>query len=80
LIALSLVNQTLARRTLRKVPEVTVYFWIIKLLTTAMGESTSDFLVFQIDPYVAVVLGCGVSRSRCSCSSTFVATSLGSTG
>ena len=33
-------------------------FWIIKLLSTAMGESTSDYLVFQIDPYVAVVLAC----------------------
>lgn len=43
---------------LRKVPEITVFFWIIKLLTTAMGESTSDYLVFQINPYVAVVLGC----------------------
>jgi uncharacterized membrane-anchored protein len=43
---------------LLKVPEVTVFFWIVKLLTTAMGESTSDYLVFQIDPYVAVVLGC----------------------
>jgi uncharacterized membrane-anchored protein len=43
---------------LLKVPEVTVYFWIVKLLTTAMGESTSDYFVFQIDPYVAVVLGC----------------------
>ena len=43
---------------MRKVPEVTVFFWIIKLLTTAMGESTSDYLVFQINPYVAVVLGC----------------------
>lgn len=41
-----------------KVPEVTVYFWIVKLLTTAMGESTSDYLVFQINPYIAVVLGC----------------------
>src|SRR5947209_3560313 len=41
-----------------KVPEVTIYFWIVKLLSTAMGESTSDYLVFQIDPYVAVVLGC----------------------
>lgn len=40
-----------------KVPEVTVYFWIVKLLTTAMGESTTDYLVFQIDPYVAVALG-----------------------
>ncbi|HZS95000.1 MAG TPA: hypothetical protein VFA78_09400 [Chloroflexota bacterium] len=41
----------------RKVPEITVVFWIVKLLTTAMGESTSDFLVFQINAYVAVVLG-----------------------
>ena len=45
-------------QAVRKVPEITVYFWIIKLLTTAMGESTSDYLVFQINPYVAVVLGC----------------------
>ena len=41
----------------RKVPEVAVLFWIVKLLTTAMGESTTDYLVFQIDPYVAVVTG-----------------------
>ena len=45
-------------QAVRKVPEITVYFWIIKLLTTAMGESTTDYLVFQINPYVAVVLGC----------------------
>src|SRR5690348_15599873 len=47
----------LAKQALRKVPEVTIYFWIIKLLSTAMGESTSDYLVFHIDPYVAVVVG-----------------------
>jgi uncharacterized membrane-anchored protein len=41
----------------RKVPEITVFFWIIKLLSTAMGESTSDYLVFHINPYVAVCLG-----------------------
>lgn len=41
----------------RKVPEITVFFWIVKLLTTALGESTSDFLVFKINPYVAVGLG-----------------------
>jgi uncharacterized membrane-anchored protein len=40
-----------------KVPEITVLFWVIKLLTTAMGEATSDFLVFQIDPVIAVILG-----------------------
>lgn len=43
--------------SLRKVPEITLVFWIVKSLTTAMGESTSDFLVLTIDPYVAVGLG-----------------------
>jgi uncharacterized membrane-anchored protein len=40
----------------RKVPEVTVYFWIIKLLTTGMGETTSDYLVHQLNPLLAVAL------------------------
>lgn len=40
-----------------KVPEVTIAFWIVKLLTTAMGESTSDYLVYHINPYVAVMAG-----------------------
>ena len=43
--------------SLRKVPEVTAYFWVIKLLTTGMGETTSDYLVHQLDPPVAVALG-----------------------
>lgn len=47
----------LTRRTLSKVPEITVYFWIIKVLTTAMGEATSDYWVHQIEPVVAVALG-----------------------
>lgn len=46
-----------ALRAALKVPEVTIFFWIIKVLTTAMGESTSDYLVYHIDPYVAVTLG-----------------------
>lgn len=29
---------------LRRVPEITVIFWIIKLLSTAMEESSSDYL------------------------------------
>ena len=45
-------------RAMRKVPEVTIYFWIIKLLSTAMGESTSDYLVYHINPYIAVAVGC----------------------
>jgi uncharacterized membrane-anchored protein len=42
---------------MRKVPRLTAYFWIIKVLTTAMGESTSDYLVHRIDPFIAVALG-----------------------
>ena len=42
---------------IRKVPEITVYFWVLKLLITAMGEVTSDYLVHQFNPYLAVALG-----------------------
>ncbi len=45
------------RYELRKVPQITVFFWIVKLLTTALGESTSDYLVYSINPYVAVGIG-----------------------
>lgn len=43
-------------QAMRKVPEITVFFWIIKLLTTAMGEVTSDYLAHQLDPMIAVAL------------------------
>jgi uncharacterized membrane-anchored protein len=45
------------REHFSKVPEITAFFWIVKALTTAMGESTSDFLVHTLVPEVAVVLG-----------------------
>ena len=41
----------------RKVPAVTVFFWIVKVLTTAVGESASDYLVHVIDPIIAVGIG-----------------------
>jgi uncharacterized membrane-anchored protein len=45
-------------QTLRsKVPEITALFWIVKVLTTGMGETTSDFLVRLIDPVIAVGIG-----------------------
>ena len=44
-------------KALRKVPEVTAVFWVAKLLTTALGESTSDWLVNRINPFVAVGIG-----------------------
>lgn len=43
-----------AKQLLRKVPEVGILFWVIKILTTAMGESTSDFLVGHFNPEIAV--------------------------
>jgi uncharacterized membrane-anchored protein len=41
----------------RRVPEITAMFWVIKALSTALGESTSDYLVHAMDPVVAVALG-----------------------
>jgi uncharacterized membrane-anchored protein len=32
------------RRMLNKVPEVTIYFWLIKILCTTVGETAADFL------------------------------------
>jgi uncharacterized membrane-anchored protein len=40
-----------------RVPEITVVFWIVKGLSTAMGESASDFLVHAMSPELAVLLG-----------------------
>jgi uncharacterized membrane-anchored protein len=39
------------------VPEITAYFWVIKGLSTALGESSSDFLVRVLGPIPAVGLG-----------------------
>src|SRR5438874_1317390 len=33
-----------ARQMLNKVPEVTLYFWVIKVLCTTVGETASDYL------------------------------------
>jgi uncharacterized membrane-anchored protein len=40
-----------------KVPEITVGFWIIKILSTGMGEDASDFLVRQFGKAPAVMTG-----------------------
>src|SRR6476659_3728711 len=32
------------RQMLNKVPEVTVYFWVIKILCTTVGESFADYI------------------------------------
>jgi uncharacterized membrane-anchored protein len=40
-----------------KVPAIGIFFWITKVLTTGMGETTSDWLVTHFAPVVGVVLG-----------------------
>src|SRR5690242_12253268 len=55
---MSVVDRSAARvstaRVFSKVPEVTVLFWVIKVLTTGMGETTSDYLAKTYDPVLAV--------------------------
>ncbi len=43
------------RQALAKVPEITVVFWVLKLLTTGMGEAMSDALGQQSVPLAAGV-------------------------
>ena len=44
-----------------KVPyRITAYFWIIKILTTAMGEALADFLALRYSPVLAGVVGTAV--------------------
>jgi uncharacterized membrane-anchored protein len=47
------------RRLLTKVPEITVIFWVLKLLTTGMGEVMSDFAGKVSTTYGAVVITLG---------------------
>jgi uncharacterized membrane-anchored protein len=49
---------TLARRfATSKVPRIVALFWATKALTTAFGESTSDWMVHRIPPVAAVLVG-----------------------
>jgi uncharacterized membrane-anchored protein len=43
------------RVALTKVPEITAIFWVLKLLTTGMGESMSDFLGNKSVPLAAAI-------------------------
>jgi uncharacterized membrane-anchored protein len=37
-------TQSLGRQMLNKVPEITLYFWVIKILCTTVGETAADLL------------------------------------
>jgi uncharacterized membrane-anchored protein len=60
---------------LSKVPEVTVFFWVIKVLCTTVGESAADYLNYNLNlgltgtsiitgVMLAVALGVQLSRRR----------------
>lgn len=40
-----------------RVPVIAALFWTVKALSTALGESTSDYLVHTVNPVPAVLLG-----------------------
>jgi uncharacterized membrane-anchored protein len=37
-------SESTARRMFNKVPEVTLYFWVIKIMCTTIGETAADYL------------------------------------
>jgi uncharacterized membrane-anchored protein len=47
--------KTRSRQMLNKVPEVTVYFWVVKILCTTVGESFAD--------YINATLGFGLTNT-----------------
>src|SRR5262249_13179060 len=63
-------NEPVARLTLRqmlnKVPEVTLYFWVIKVLCTTVGETASDYLSDNV--------GLGLTKTTFITASVLVAT------
>lgn len=54
-----------ARRMLNKVPEITIFFWVIKILATTVGETAADFL--------SVTLNLGLSLTTVVMSALLVA-------
>lgn len=41
-------TETTMRQLWNKVPEVTIFFWLIKILATTVGETAADFLNFNL--------------------------------
>jgi uncharacterized membrane-anchored protein len=43
-VSQSHANRPSARAMLNKVPQVTLYFWVVKILATTVGETAADYL------------------------------------
>lgn len=53
-MSITLDNDT--KTMLNKVPEITLYFWIIKVLCTTVGETGADALATHVNPIIAYSL------------------------
>lgn len=51
------MNERTTDTRLRRVPEITVGFWVAKAASTAFGEAASDFSIRTMPPVLAVLLG-----------------------
>ena len=49
-------NKTIQDALPSKVPQITLWFWILKLLTTGMGEAASDFVLSALHS-VGLIIG-----------------------
>ncbi|UQD52934.1 hypothetical protein C0971_13465 [Bacillus methanolicus] len=43
------ITPSLGRQMLNKVPQATIFFWIIKIMATTVGETAADFLNFKLN-------------------------------
>lgn len=45
-----------AQGLFNKVPEVTIAFWIIKMMSTTVGETAADYLIFGLT-VTSIIMG-----------------------
>ncbi|MBD3919424.1 hypothetical protein H8B09_11730 [Paenibacillus sp. PR3] len=57
---MSLTDESKLKQLISKVPQLTIFFWIIKVLCTTVGETFSDFLSFNVGlglPLTTLLMG-----------------------
>jgi uncharacterized membrane-anchored protein len=54
---LSSIRESTPQLLISRVPQIVALFWVIKVLSTGMGEATSDYLVHAMPPPLAAALG-----------------------
>src|SRR5690348_10216063 len=53
----SVTEQTLTKRNLNRVADASIWFWVAKAASTALGEAASDFSIRVMPPVAAVLIG-----------------------